>query len=153
MPLDSAAVRRAPVLVLLPIVRPACAHRVFARLPLPNRSGVLHPSTRQTTRDRAIDQAVRLRRDIGGSGNLLEPFQAQGDATGIMAEAIFKVPEIRAEEPLERASRDCRTVGSACTRTESEEEETTGRDPNKERSEALTRHAVCWGRRIHPCVF
>ena len=59
-------------------------------------------------------------------------------------EAIFKVPEIRAEEPLERASSDCRTVGSAYTRTESEEEETTGRDPNKERSEALTRHAVCW---------
>ena len=70
-----------------------------------------------------------------------------------MAEATFKVPEIRAEEPLERASNDCRTVGSACTRTESEEEETTGRDPNKERSEALTRHAVCWGRRIHRCVF
>jgi hypothetical protein len=37
-------------------------------------SGVLHPSTRQTTRDRAIDQAVRLRRGLGGSGSLLEPF-------------------------------------------------------------------------------
>ena len=78
-------------------------------------SGVLHPSTRQTTRDRAIDQAVRLRRGLGGSGSLLEPFPPKPKemSTGIVAEAIFKVPEIRAEEPLERASRDCRTVGSA----------------------------------------
>lgn len=37
-------------------------------------SGVLHPSTRQTTRDRATERAVRLRRGLGGSGSLLEPF-------------------------------------------------------------------------------
>ena len=37
-------------------------------------SGLLHPSTRQTTRDRAVARAVRIRRRLGGSGNLLEPF-------------------------------------------------------------------------------
>jgi hypothetical protein len=37
-------------------------------------SGLLHPSTRQTMGDRAINRAVRLRRDLGGSGSLLEPF-------------------------------------------------------------------------------
>ena len=37
-------------------------------------SGLLHPSTRQTTRDKAVARAVRIRRGLGGSGNLLEPF-------------------------------------------------------------------------------
>src|SRR5437764_1480293 len=37
-------------------------------------SQLLHRSTRQTTGDRAIDRAVRLRRRLGGSGSLLEPF-------------------------------------------------------------------------------
>jgi hypothetical protein len=37
-------------------------------------SGLLHPSTRQTTVDRTIERAVRLRRGLGGSGSLLEPF-------------------------------------------------------------------------------
>jgi hypothetical protein len=33
-----------------------------------------HPSTRQHSRDRAITRAVQLRRSLGGSGSLLEPF-------------------------------------------------------------------------------
>jgi hypothetical protein len=37
-------------------------------------SGLVHPSTRQTTAERAIRRAVQLRRDLGGSGSLLEPF-------------------------------------------------------------------------------
>ena len=37
-------------------------------------SGLLHPSTRQTTRDRAVARAVGIRRGLGASGSLLEPF-------------------------------------------------------------------------------
>lgn len=37
-------------------------------------SGLVHPSTRQTTAERAIRRAVQLRSDLGGSGSLLEPF-------------------------------------------------------------------------------
>ena len=33
-----------------------------------------YPSTRQTTRDRAINRAVQLRRRLGADGSLLEPF-------------------------------------------------------------------------------
>jgi hypothetical protein len=33
-----------------------------------------YPSTRQSTRDRAITRAVQLRRRLGGDGSLLEPF-------------------------------------------------------------------------------
>jgi hypothetical protein len=37
-------------------------------------SGLLHPSTRQAMRERAISRAVGIRRSLGGSGSLLEPF-------------------------------------------------------------------------------
>lgn len=37
-------------------------------------SGLLHPSTRKTTRERAISSAVEIRRGLGGSGSLFEPF-------------------------------------------------------------------------------
>jgi len=37
-------------------------------------SGLLHPSTRQTTRERAVARAVGIRRGLGASGSLLEPF-------------------------------------------------------------------------------
>ena len=37
-------------------------------------SGLLHPSTRQKTPSRANQRAVEIRRSLGGSGSLLEPF-------------------------------------------------------------------------------
>ena len=40
-------------------------------------AGLLHPSTRQTGRDRAITRAVRLRRSLGGDGSLLAPFPSR----------------------------------------------------------------------------
>ena len=40
-------------------------------------SGMLHPSTRQTTSDRAMERAVGIRRSLGGSGSLLDPFPAK----------------------------------------------------------------------------
>jgi hypothetical protein len=35
---------------------------------------LVHPSTRQRARDRAVTRAVLLRRQLGGSGSLLDPF-------------------------------------------------------------------------------
>jgi len=36
-------------------------------------SGLVHPSTRQTTAERAIRRAVQVRSELGGSGSLLQP--------------------------------------------------------------------------------